>query len=150
MENIGGRVRAARQERGFTMKQLHELSGLSTGNISDIENGKNTPSVQSLIPLSRALGKPVEWILTGEGPDTRASEQGPTCDGTPLSELEAGLVAMFRLLDTKSKENAFDFVTMMYEKATGEKGSIYSTYIDDENAQRSGPDNEREARTGTA
>lgn len=65
METIGKRVRAARQELGLTMKQLHEQTGLSTGNISDIENDRNTPSVSSLV----AWGEPFVdlWIGCSQG-----------------------------------------------------------------------------------
>ena len=151
METVGKRVRAARQECGFTMKQLHDLTGLSTGNISDIENDRNAPSVASLIPLSRALGRSLDWLLTGEDVAARTSESAVRCDGVELSQVEADLVAMFRLLNERDRETAFDFVTMLYEKTSGEKGSIYSTYIDDAREhKKSGPAEGREARDGTA
>ena len=151
MDTIGKRVRAARQECGYTMKQLHELTGLSTGNISDIENDRNTPSVASLVPLGAALKRSLDWLLTGEDPASRTSEKRPVCDGVELTQAEADVIAMFRLLDDRSKEDVFDFVTMKYEKASGEKGSIYSTYIDDENERKkSGPIGDLEARDGTA
>ena len=41
-------------------------------------------------------------------------------------------------------------MTMLYEKATGEKGFIYSTYIEDELAQKSGPADGLEASDETA
>lgn len=74
METIGKRVRAARQELGLTMKQLHEQTGLSTGNISDIENDRNTPSVSSLVALGRALRRSLDWLLTGEEASARSNE----------------------------------------------------------------------------
>ena len=58
---------------------------------------------------------------------------------------------MYRILDDHGREDVFDFVTMKYEKATGEKGSIYSTYIEDENARKkSGPLLGLDAQDGTA
>ena len=150
MDTIGKRVRSARQDLGFTMKQLHEITGLSTGNISDIENEKNMPSVSSLVSLSRALRRSLDWLLTGDESNTRNSEQTTICDGVPLSPTEADLVAMFRLLDERGREMIFDTAMMMDEKATGEKGSIYSTYIEDERKQKSDPEEGLEARHGTA
>lgn len=150
MDNIGTRVRSARQERGLTMKQLHDVSGLSTGNISDIENGKNSPSVASLVALSRALERSLDWILTGEEWGTRISEPVAECDGVPLSQTEADLVAMFRYIGARERETAFDFVTMLYEKATGEKGSIYSTYTAAERGEKSDPAEGGEAQGGIA
>lgn len=57
---------------------------------------------------------------------------------------------MFRLLDEKGRETAFDFVTMLYEKATGEKASIYSTYTDTSKPQKSDPASGGNTKSGTA
>lgn len=139
MDTIGKRVRAARQECGYTMKQLHDLTGLSTGNISDIENDRNTPSVASLVPLSKALRKSLDWLLTGELDSTRTNERPMECDDVPLSQVERDVIAMLRLLRPHDRKSVIDIITMFYEQATGKKGSIYSTYIEDEYRQTSGP-----------
>ena len=136
METIGKRVRAARQELGLTMKQLHEQTGLSTGNISDIENDRNTPSVSSLVALGRALRRSLDWLLTGEEASARSNESPLTCDGVPLSQMETDLLAMFRLLPPAHREE--------------KKESIYSTYFDGSEDEKSGPAGSREARDGTA
>ena len=68
------------------------------------------------------------------------SEQAQlTCDGVPLSQMESDVIAMLRLLNPHDRKNAVDIITMFYEQATGKKGSIYSTYIEDEYRQTSGP-----------
>jgi transcriptional regulator with XRE-family HTH domain len=139
MDTIGARIRAARKAKGLTMKQLHDLTGLSTGNISDIENERYTPSVAALVPLKQALGCSVDWLLSGNTDDTPISEQAASCDDIPLSQMERDVVAMLRLLNPHDRKNAVDFITMLYEQATGKKGSIYSTYIEDEYRQTSGP-----------
>ena len=56
---------------------------------------------------------------------------------------------MYRLIEDASKETVVDMVTMFYEKATGKRASIYSTYTDDKDAQKSGPDDDG-AHRGTA
>ena len=141
MDTIGKRVRAARQECGYTMKQLHDLTGLSTGNISDIVNDRNTPSVASLVPLSKALKRSLDWLLTGDPGAARTNEQlgSADCDGVPLSQMERDVIAMLRLLEPREQKVAVDFITMLYEQATGEKGSIYSTYTEGDFKQTSGP-----------
>ena len=142
MDTIGSRIRAARKIKGLTMQQLHDLTGLSTGNISDLENDRYAPSVSALIPIRRALGCSIDWLLSGEDLGAPISERALSCGDVELSQLEANFVAMFRLLKSSDREIAFDFVTMLYEKATGEKGSIYSTYIEDEHRPTSGPAND--------
>ena len=151
MDTIGKRVRAARQELGLTMKQLHDLTGLSTGNISDIENDRNTPSVASLVPLGRALRRSLDWLLTGEEPIARSNEQTLTCDGEELSQIEADLIAMFRLLPEGARKEVFDLVHFKYTRLeAGEKESIYWTYTEGSADEKSGTAEGREARDGTA
>lgn len=139
MDTIGSRIRTARKIKGLTMQQLHDLTGLSTGNISDLENDRYAPSVSALLPIRRALECSIDWLLSGEDFGAPKSEQALSCDGVELSQLEVNFVAMFRLLKSSDREIAFDFVTMLYEKATGKKGSVYSTYIEDEYRPTSGP-----------
>ena len=62
------------------------------------------------------------------------------CDGVPLSQMEGDVIAMLRLLGNQERKIAVDFITMLYEQATGEKGSTYLTYIEDEYKQTSGPE----------
>lgn len=125
METIGKRVRAARQELGLTMKQLHEQTGLSTGNISDIENDRNTPSVSSLVALGRALRRSLDWLLAGEEASARSNESPLTCDGVPLSQMETDLLAMFRLLPPAHREEVFELVHFKYKREVEEKKRIY-------------------------
>lgn len=150
MDTVGKRLRAARQKYGYTMQQLHDLTGLSTGNISDIEHDRNTPSVSSLIPLSKALDLSLDWILTGEEPETRKSDFLLDATGDPASQIECDLVSMFRTLNRHDQDNVFDFVTMLYEKAIGKKGSVASTYTADERRRTSGPGANDEGQSGIA
>jgi hypothetical protein len=73
-----------------------------------------------------------------------------TCDGVPLSEDEADLIAMYRLLDDRNKEDVFDLVNLKYEKMTGERSSTYSTYSDTNKQQKSDSDEGFKTRPETA
>ncbi|WP_330455986.1 cupin domain-containing protein [Streptomyces sp. NBC_00820] len=56
---VGEIVRSLRKEKGYTLSQLSELSGLSTGIVSQIERGTANPSFSTLVQLAHALGIPV-------------------------------------------------------------------------------------------
>lgn len=56
---IGGRLRDLRGARELSLRQLARLIGASPSLLSQIENGKVTPSVDTLYLLSGALGVPV-------------------------------------------------------------------------------------------
>lgn len=52
---IGDAIKARRKERGFTLKELGEIVGLTHAALSKIENGKSEPSKQTLISLAKGL-----------------------------------------------------------------------------------------------
>ena len=138
-------LKQLRAKKGVSQLELAKAIGVSNGNVGDWERGRSKPGYDALIALSRFFEVSAGRLL--EIP--KVSDL--VCDGVPLSEAEADLIAMYRILDDHGREDVFDFVTMKYEKATGEKGSIYSTYIEDENARKkSGPLLGLDAQDGTA
>ena len=65
--------------------------------------------------------------------------------------MEADLVAMFRLLPEEAKKEIFDLTHFKYTRlGDGEKESIFWTYFDGSDDEKSGPTESREARDGTA
>ncbi len=62
---IGMRVREIRLSAKFTQEMLAELSDLSPVYISNIENNKKKPSLESVVKISNALGITVDELLTG-------------------------------------------------------------------------------------
>lgn len=65
--------------------------------------------------------------------------------------METDLLAMFRLLPSAHREEVFELVHFKYKREVEEKKeSIYSTYFDGSEDEKSGPAGSREARDGTA
>jgi len=56
---IGREIKALRVHQGITIAGLAELTGLSIGMLSKIENGYTSPSLTTLQALSNALGVPL-------------------------------------------------------------------------------------------
>ena len=52
---LGAQLKTAREKKGYTLKQLSEISGLSIGFISQVERGQTDPSLSSLKNLATAL-----------------------------------------------------------------------------------------------
>ena len=48
-------IRTARKRKGLTMKQLSEKSGVSLPTIWNVENERNTPSMDTMLALMRAM-----------------------------------------------------------------------------------------------
>lgn len=60
---LGRRIRLARTDRGWTLKELGEASGLSVSQLSSIERGAHLPSLESLLGIASALDRsPSAWL----------------------------------------------------------------------------------------
>jgi transcriptional regulator with XRE-family HTH domain len=104
---IGASVRKARLRSGLSTRELAQRAGMSQPFLSNIENGRSTPSVATLYKLASALGVGASELLPAGKDDgvvvVRAGEGVPTgMDETPgvaQSVLLAG--APGRLLEAR-------------------------------------------------
>ena len=61
--HLGRQVRLTRTERGWTLRDLSEASGVSVSQLSSIERGTHLPSLESMISIAHALeSKPSAWL----------------------------------------------------------------------------------------
>ncbi|MFB6619036.1 helix-turn-helix domain-containing protein [Streptomyces sp. NPDC056367] len=51
---VGPRLRALRRQRGTTLAQLSETTGISLSTLSRLESGQRRPTLELLLPLARA------------------------------------------------------------------------------------------------
>ena len=57
------RGRRLRTERGWTLKDLSEASGVSVSQLSSIERGAHLPSLESMLAVARAMDlAPSDWL----------------------------------------------------------------------------------------
>lgn len=56
---IGNKLKQLRKSQSLSLKNLSELTGISVSFLSDIENERSNPSVDSLITIAEKLGIPV-------------------------------------------------------------------------------------------
>lgn len=71
---IGDRLRAAREQAGFTVRDFEEVTGISRSTIGNYENGKTKPRRASLLTWALATGFDLNWLQHGvsgeqDGPD---------------------------------------------------------------------------------
>jgi len=66
---IGDRLRAMREEKGFSQGEIEKRTGLLRCYISRVENGHTIPSIETLEKLARALEIPLYLLFyDGEQP----------------------------------------------------------------------------------
>lgn len=56
LSEMGSRLRAHRQARGWTLKQVAKASGLAISTVSKVERGQMSPTYDKLLQLSRGMG----------------------------------------------------------------------------------------------
>lgn len=140
------RVHELIKEQGLNVKQLERECGLANATIRRWET--QTPNIESVRKVAHRLNVTIDYLVNGSSPNTPTV---PICDGIPLSSMEADLVAMFRLLPEEAKKEIFDLTHFKYTRlGDGEKESIFWTYFDESDDEKSGPAESREARDGTA
>jgi transcriptional regulator with XRE-family HTH domain len=86
--DIGKRIRALREERGLTQREVARRAGLTPSGVGFIEHGQTrNPSAETVVAVARALGVPVEELLREPVPLDEAPEKAGLADADPSSKL---------------------------------------------------------------
>ncbi|KTR87457.1 helix-turn-helix domain-containing protein [Leucobacter chromiiresistens] len=99
LQRLGPRLRAARQERGWTLDELAARSGMSPSTLSRLESGKRQASLELLLPVTRQLGIRVDDLLDAPDRDPRVHRTAIRRDGMTIAPLtrEASEVRAFKI-----------------------------------------------------
>ncbi len=138
--SIVERLQAIVKERGTNFKQLEADCGLGNGVIRRWD--AQSPRLDKLVKVANYLNVSLDYLVYGRGVSdssensepvlgSRAAQEAQSlmCDGSPLEDEEADLVAMYRLLPSHVQEDMFDQIFCLYRKyAERKRESIYWTY----------------------
>ncbi len=94
MEELGSRVREARDQKLWTQRELSEASGVMEATISRIENMRHRrrPTNATLKALANALDVSVRWLALGDeqgkapARSDRAGAQTPDTGSYPVKD----------------------------------------------------------------
>ena len=78
---VGIQIKRWRLERGLTLANVAERSGLNVGYLSQIENDKASPSLQCLVSIAEAVEVPAAWFFMEDLPEpvvVRAADRPAT------------------------------------------------------------------------
>lgn len=96
---VGVQVRRRRRDRGLTLADVSERTGLNVGYLSQVENDKASPSLETLAALAEALEVPITWFLLDTSPaprlvrhDERPRRAMPYGGGA-MSQVDGGLAS---------------------------------------------------------
>lgn len=156
------RIEAILKKKGLTFNRVEHDCGLGNGTIKRWR--EQSPRLDKLVTVSEYLDVSLDFLvfgtlqtdssLSGESSidiDRLKQVQGLLCDGSPLDEDEADLIAMRRLLPPEHQRELFELTYFKYKRIVEEgKESIYSTYLEDGSIKRSGPGGIDDDSTETA
>jgi transcriptional regulator with XRE-family HTH domain len=115
LESIGERLRKRRKKLGLTITAISKETGLSTGNISDLENNKYAPSASAIIALSRVLSISIDQLLTGSKFQISDNKEIYQADELwPLSEQEMDMLRKYRQFDARDQLDIKELIEMKY------------------------------------
>lgn len=63
LEGVGSRLRALRQDRGLTLAQVADATGVSLSTLSRLESGGRRPTLELLLPLAREYQVPLDELV---------------------------------------------------------------------------------------
>ncbi len=66
-EQIGGRIRKIREQKGLCLADLSHLTGFDQALLEEIETGQACPQLGTVIKLSKALDSALERLISGQG-----------------------------------------------------------------------------------
>ena len=97
LSGVGARLRMLRQERGETLTQLSETTGISVSTLSRLESGRRQPSLELLLLIARAhrvsLDELVEDLPVGDPRVQLAPRRVGDVVYLPLTQHPGGLQA---------------------------------------------------------
>ncbi len=84
---VGPRLRAARQARGWTLEELATRAAVSMSTLSRLESGKRQASLELLLPVTRQLGIRIDDLLPPEIGDPRVRRETVRREGMVIAPL---------------------------------------------------------------
>jgi len=103
---IGQRIKERRKQLKITQTDIKKATGISTGNLSQIENGKILPSSTALILLSQVLKCSTDYILFGN------SATKNNLEISNIQDQETQLISYYRAM-AKDDQNELMVIAQM-------------------------------------
>lgn len=113
---VGAQVRRRRRDRGLTLAAVSELTGLNVGYLSQVENDKASPSLETLAALAGALDVPIAWFLLDQSVAPRIVRRSErpsremAVEGASMTQVDGGTardVAIFEAVMPPGERTGF-------------------------------------------
>jgi transcriptional regulator with XRE-family HTH domain len=124
---IGSVIKHNREQCGFSLKVLAEKTNLSPSYISQIENGKVSPSLSTLVKIADILGTTIQGLFE----EVFHQDENPVIrkgDRRLASSLDEGIKISFATNSVLSKIMEVAVVKLQVGAQTGDNASSYKRF----------------------
>lgn len=59
-------LKAAREQKGMSLRDVEAITGIASGNLSLLENGSGNPTIESLERIAQAIGAEIRIVVCVE------------------------------------------------------------------------------------
>jgi transcriptional regulator with XRE-family HTH domain len=105
--SIGNRIRILRKSNKLNQIQFANLIGVSQGTLSEIEQDKYKPSLDTIIAIKDKFSSDINWLIFGDENKTSNSLFNITLKGQELN-----LLSVFRGLTQNDKDEILEFMKL--------------------------------------
>lgn len=102
LDDIGNKIREAREEQGVSQKDLGIALGLSDKAISAYEAARTVPPLETLIRIAEELNKPLDYFIKSNVDDFRIETRLATIE-TIVKQLLSELQKMQEYVKKRKK-----------------------------------------------
>ncbi|MEK5034936.1 helix-turn-helix transcriptional regulator [Paenibacillus sp. FSL R7-0302] len=124
---IGMRIKHLRNAHSMSQAAFANQIGILQGTLSEIERSKSSPSVETIISISKEFGVKTDWILRGESLASEFSKGLDVSDDLILNRINnLMLIFMMKLLETKDANKKDQVISDMINEI---RIAIYETAL---------------------
>ena len=96
---LSAKLRELRTKNNLTLKDLSAKSGISVSFISDIENGRRNPSIETLKTLANALGVSADEFLKDSSTNTKSKDTKTELNKRDLKDIAKDVDSIMKKLN---------------------------------------------------
>lgn len=61
--DVTAALKAAREQKGMTLRDVEAITGIASGNLSLLENGSGNPTIETLERIAHAIGAEIRIVV---------------------------------------------------------------------------------------
>lgn len=113
MTTVGNRIKKRRKALHLTQMEIKEKTGISSGNMSEIEQGNRLPAAATLVLLSEILECSIDYLLTGKTPE---QENLKKLLNEPVTEEDISFLRLLHGMSKEDKEELLLIAELKYQR----------------------------------